>query len=76
MNCPAIIWRLLAVFASDSATTGRYVWLTCHYYLHNNLKCFECDGNIANIDSITEAVSDMAYFVNTDPSVCPLLCYA
>lgn len=71
-NCPAFVFKLFAVGTSWS----RWMWLTCSYLSYSGLKCYEFDGNVANIGSSVYPPADILHFLAVDPNTCTHECEA
>ena len=71
-NCPAFVLKLYAVGTS----WARWLWLTCSYAGNTGMKCYEFNGNVANIGSSVHPPANILHFFNEDPAVCPGKCEA
>ena len=50
--------------------------MTCSYLDYSGMKCYEFDGNVANIGSSVHPPANILHFFNEDPAVCPGKCEA
>ena len=71
-NCPAFVLKFYAVGTS----WARWLWLTCSYLDYSGMKCYEFDGNVANIGSSVHPPANILHFFNEDPAICPGKCEA